>query len=108
MNYLNLQILQKNGIYNNSISKSILIIIRNTINETIHAVKDNAGLLAYYIADEPDGAKFGLDPTLLKEVYDFIKSQDPYHPVTLVLNCVNSAPRYVDCAGLYPNILLYF
>lgn len=57
--------------------------------------------MAYYIADEPDGAGFGMDPEILEEVYAYIKSQDPYHPVTLVLNCVTSAPRYVHCAGSF-------
>ena len=65
----------------------------------IDAVKNKAGILAYYIADEPDGAGFGMDPAILKEVYSFIKERDPYHPVTIVLNCVTSAPRYIDCAG---------
>ena len=72
---------------------------RQLIDETIAAVKDKDGILAYYIADEPDGAGFGVEPSIIKEVYERIKSQDPYHPVTLVLNCVHSAPRYVDCAG---------
>ena len=62
-------------------------------------MKNQTGLLGYYIADEPDGAGFGLDPEILKEVYQYIKAEDPYHPVTIVLNCIHSAPRYVDCAG---------
>jgi len=71
-----------------------------TLNATIQVMKNQDGFLAYYIADEPDGAGFGLDPSLLREVYEFIKEQDPYHPVTLVLNCVNSAPTYVNCADI--------
>ena len=63
-------------------------------------VKDHPALLAYYIADEPDGAGFGMDPRILEEVYAYIKRVDPYHPITIVLNCRGSVPRYVHTGDI--------
>lgn len=63
-------------------------------------LKDHPALLGYYIADEPDGQ--GTDPAWIKDTYDLLKVLDPYHPVTLVLNCmenpVYSIGDYVDFA----------
>ncbi|KAH6684292.1 hypothetical protein B0J14DRAFT_572569 [Halenospora varia] len=44
-------------------------------------------MLSYYTADEPDGQVQPLNSTKL--AYDYIKSVDPYHPVSLALNCEN-------------------
>jgi hypothetical protein len=44
-------------------------------------------LLMWYTADEPDGWEYALNSTKL--AYDQLKELDPYHPVSLVLNCQN-------------------
>lgn len=44
-------------------------------------------LLLYYTADEPDGQGDPLNATSI--AYKHIKKVDPYHPVSLVLNCAN-------------------
>ncbi|KAL9617260.1 MAG: hypothetical protein Q9160_007941 [Pyrenula sp. 1 TL-2023] len=44
-------------------------------------------LLLWYTADEPDGNTDPLNAT--KTSYDYIKSLDPYHPISLALNCYN-------------------
>ncbi|KAL9108850.1 MAG: hypothetical protein Q9227_006381 [Pyrenula ochraceoflavens] len=44
-------------------------------------------LLLWYTADEPDGNTDPLNAT--KITYDLLKSLDPYHPVSLCLNCYN-------------------
>ncbi|KAH8653165.1 hypothetical protein BGZ60DRAFT_419646 [Tricladium varicosporioides] len=44
-------------------------------------------LLSWYTADEPDGWGYALNSTRL--AYEQLKELDPYHPVSLVLNCQN-------------------
>ncbi|KAM3068640.1 hypothetical protein ACMFMG_011163 [Clarireedia jacksonii] len=44
-------------------------------------------LLSWYTADEPDGWSYALNSTQI--AYSQLKSLDPYHPVSLVLNCQN-------------------
>ena len=57
------------------------------VAEQVLLLRDHPALLAYYIADEPDGDGEGMDPAVLLQVYRQIKALDPRHPVTLVLNC---------------------
>lgn len=44
-------------------------------------------MLLWYTGDEPDGQVDALNAT--KITYDLVKSLDPYHPVSLCLNCLN-------------------
>lgn len=55
------------------------------VQEQVLAVKDRASLLLWYTADEPDGQEDALTSPGLAS--DLIHSIDPYHPVSLVLNC---------------------
>jgi hypothetical protein len=48
---------------------------------------ERKSLLLWYTGDEPDGQVDALNAT--KITYDLIKSLDPYHPVSLCLNCLN-------------------
>ena len=41
--------------------------------------------MLWYTADEPDGWQYLLNSTSIAS--QFIKSVDPYHPISLVLNC---------------------
>lgn len=57
----------------------------SAVEEQVLAVKDRASLLLWYTADEPDGQEDALTAAGLAS--DLIHSIDPYHPVSLVLNC---------------------
>ena len=59
-----------------------------------------------YIADEPDGDGTGLDPLWLADTVAKIRARDPYHPITLVLNCVENPYRTVDDYAVYADIVL--
>lgn len=55
--------------------------------EQVAFINSRKSLLLYYTADEPDGQTEPLNAT--KIAYDDIKAVDPYHPVSLCLNCLN-------------------
>ncbi|KAH7348501.1 hypothetical protein BKA65DRAFT_261432 [Rhexocercosporidium sp. MPI-PUGE-AT-0058] len=57
------------------------------INEQVELWKNRTTLLMWYSADEPDGWSYALNSTKL--AYDQLRELDPYHPVSLVLNCQN-------------------
>lgn len=59
----------------------------NLITNQLSRLQHHPSLLLYYTADEPDGWCDPLNATKLS--YNHIKSIDPYHPVSLVLNCAN-------------------
>ena len=49
-------------------------------DEFVNAGKDNPGLLAWYLQDEPES---GHTAEKLKEAYDHLKAKDPNHPIGL-------------------------
>lgn len=51
------------------------------LNE-IKSFRDHPALLAWYIADEPNGYK--IPPDTIKAIYDLVKENDPWHPVSVV------------------------
>ena len=51
------------------------------VNE-ITTLRDHPALLAWYIADEPNG--YGITPDSLEKIYKLIKQLDPWHPVSMV------------------------
>lgn len=55
------------------------------INDQVALWKNRTTLLMWYTGDEPDGWEYPLNSTKL--AYDQLKKLDPYHPVSLVLNC---------------------
>ncbi|KAG0647546.1 hypothetical protein D0Z07_6822 [Hyphodiscus hymeniophilus] len=57
------------------------------ISTQVELWKNRTTLLSYYTGDEPDGWQYPLNSTKL--AYDQLKELDPYHPVSLVLNCQN-------------------
>ncbi|KAF5874220.1 putative glycoside hydrolase subgroup catalytic core protein [Botrytis fragariae] len=57
------------------------------ISEQVALWQNRTTLLSWYTADEPDGWAYPLNSTQL--AYSQLKSLDPYHPVSLVLNCQN-------------------
>lgn len=51
------------------------------LNE-VESFRDHPALLAWYIADEPNG--YGIHPDTLEAIYRFIKKIDPWHPQSMV------------------------
>lgn len=58
-----------------------------SVKQQVARYKSRKNVLTWYTGDEPDGNGDPLDATTL--AYDAIKEADPYHPVSLVLNCDN-------------------
>ncbi|OJD28778.1 glycoside hydrolase subgroup catalytic core [Diplodia corticola] len=77
-----------------------------SVTEQVNRVKSRKSLLLWYTGDEPDGASDTLNAT--KDTYDTIKQLDPYHPVSLCLNCYNfhyanySAGADIILSDVYP------
>ena len=63
-------------------------------------------LLAYYIADEPDGNGKGLDPSWLADTADRLRALDPYHPISLVLNCEQHPYRTIQDYAPHADIMM--
>ncbi|CZT07324.1 uncharacterized protein RCO7_07307 [Rhynchosporium graminicola] len=57
------------------------------LHDQVDLWKNRTTLLMWYTADEPDGWSYALNST--KIAYDQLRELDPYHPVSLVLNCQN-------------------
>jgi hypothetical protein len=57
------------------------------VSDQVSLWKDRTTLLMWYTGDEPDGYSYDLNSTTI--TYNQLKSLDPYHPVSLVLNCQN-------------------
>ncbi|KAL8759438.1 MAG: hypothetical protein Q9199_000743 [Rusavskia elegans] len=76
------------------------------VRSQVERYKTRRNMLLYYTADEPDGHED--DPDAPSKSYAFIKSLDPYHPISLCLNCQNyyfqkySAGTDIILADVYP------
>jgi len=55
---------------------------RRLLIDEVKFFMDHPALLAWYIADEPDGNNIA--PSFLEEIYRVVKETDPWHPVTMV------------------------
>ncbi|MCK9399025.1 MAG: chitobiase/beta-hexosaminidase C-terminal domain-containing protein [Bacteroidales bacterium] len=64
------------------------------LRKEVEKFRDHPALLAWYIADEPDGQD--LPPDSLLETYRLIKELDPYHPVSVVFMSPRKAADYRD------------
>ncbi|KAI9668027.1 MAG: hypothetical protein M1821_000847 [Bathelium mastoideum] len=60
---------------------------QSAVAEQVNRIKTRKSLLLWYTGDEPDGNGDPLNATSI--TYSQIKSLDPYHPVSLCLNCYN-------------------
>jgi hypothetical protein len=58
-----------------------------SITKQLSRLQSHPSLLLYYTADEPDGWCDPLNATSI--AYKHIHQIDPYHPISLVLNCAN-------------------
>jgi len=76
------------------------------IAQQVNRFKEHPAVFSWYIADEPDGAgssegaPVGIDTQVVQEAYNLIRRTDPFHPVSLVLNCKYSAPLYADATDI--------
>ena len=75
------------------------------LREEIRALKDHPAILSWYVADEPEGQ--GISAETLEEIYDIIRSEDPYHPISLVIMSAGPGRHYaascdVIMADTYP------
>ena len=57
--------------------------------------KKNKNFLFYYLSDEPECRS--QSAVYLKYLYEFIKENDPWHPVMI---CTRAPERYIDCADI--------
>lgn len=64
------------------------------MTEQINQIKSWPNLLLWYTGDEPDGTSDPLNATVT--TYNLIQELDPYHPVSLVLNCQDYYFRWVS------------
>ena len=60
---------------------------QSAVAEQVNRIKTRKSLLLWYTGDEPDGQSDPLNATSI--AYSNIKALDPYHPVSLCLNCYN-------------------
>ncbi|PWY86781.1 hypothetical protein BO70DRAFT_427783 [Aspergillus heteromorphus CBS 117.55] len=63
--------------------------------DQVNHIHTHPSLLLYYTGDEPDGKSDALNATQI--AYAKLKELDPYHPVSLALNCKNF--YYTDYAA---------
>jgi hypothetical protein len=76
------------------------------VQSNVLAARDAPGLFAYWSADEPDGWQVPFSAP--QDAYDLIRQLDPYHPVSVTLNCQNyyfgeySAPADFLMVDVYP------
>lgn len=73
----------------------------SSIRAQLPRLQSHPSLLLYYTGDEPDGWTDPLNGTRI--AYDTIRALDPYHPVSLVLNCYNF---YFDAYTAGADIIL--
>lgn len=67
----------------------------SSVAEQVDRLRARKSMLLWYTGDEPDGWGDALNSTVLS--YQKIQALDPYHPVSLVLNCQNF--HYADYAA---------
>lgn len=77
-----------------------------SVRDQVNRLKARKSMLLWYTGDEPDGQGDPLNATRI--TYDLIKSLDPWHPVSLCLNCFNfyyeeySAGADIILSDVYP------
>lgn len=68
------------------------------LREEIRALKDHPAILSWYVADEPEGQ--GISAETLEEIYDIIRAEDPYHPITLVIMSAGPGRHYANSCDI--------
>lgn len=71
---------------------------RRLIDEII-AFRDHPALLGWYIADEPNGYK--IPPADLEKIYNIVRVNDPWHPVSIVFMApFNASKNYSNALDI--------
>ena len=78
---------------------------RERIAELVNAVIDHPAFFGWYLYDEPRGAEWCAQ---LKQVYEFLRKIDPYHPVlgldNTPMGCINKKAHCdIHVLDLYPG-----
>ena len=55
--------------------------------DQVTRLRSHPSILLWYTGDEPDGKSNPINSTAI--AYDTIRSLDPYHPISLCLNCAD-------------------
>jgi hypothetical protein len=72
---------------------------RNRLLDEIKTFRDHPALLAWYISDEPNGRK--TEPEILNELYNTVKENDPWHPVSIVFTApVMDSRKYSEALDI--------
>jgi len=66
------------------------------IRERVRFYRDDSDVLAWLLVDEPECSSIPADT--LRQVYEVVREEDPYHPVWITCNSVNGVRIYADCA----------
>ncbi|HOS71288.1 MAG TPA: hypothetical protein PLZ75_02440 [Bacteroidales bacterium] len=68
------------------------------LNE-IKSFRDHPALLAWYIADEPNG--YRIPPDTIRAIYELIRENDPWHPVSVVFMApFTDARKYINALDI--------
>ncbi|MDO9340361.1 MAG: hypothetical protein Q7T72_07530, partial [Bacteroidales bacterium] len=72
---------------------------RNRLIAEILTFRDHPALLGWYISDEPTGNK--ISPERLEEIYQTVKENDPWHPVSIVfMTPFLSSRKYINALDI--------
>ncbi len=81
--------------------------IKKYTREKVAKLKDNPGLFAYWMADEPECLPY--PQKSLEGLYRILREEDPYHPVVISNNSIHGGSTYSNAADFnishpYPHI----
>ena len=65
---------------------------RKALIARVNALKDHPGLLAWYMADEPELVP--VLPQRAQEIYETVRDADPYHPCIMLNDTLEGIARY--------------
>jgi len=72
---------------------------KSALRQRIAEIKDHAAIWAWYLADEPE-----LTPALpqrMREIYEIIRDEDPYHPQVLLNDTIAGIHKYAGCSDIF-------
>lgn len=80
---------------------------RETLRRFARTVRPRTDVSIYYLEDEPEGS--GIHPGRLREIYETVTKEDPYHPIVLINNSVTGTREYQEACDISsPNPYLLF
>jgi len=78
------------------------------LRHRVRQLKDHPGLIAWYMADEPEGQL--ASKKRVKQLYDIVADEDPYHPCIMLNNSIAGIHKYHEGGDIlmpdpYPQFL---